>query len=242
MRRVRKGSPAHRRLVGGIYYRCAGKGRGQTCRGAMISGRYLESEVVRRVLERLSSLGPTAPKGARRHRNGRLGRPLPGTASGASARPYERSGCSAPMSRLPAGYASSGWARTRQGPGTGSKRPDSPRANREVDCRRGFARQLVWLSPRHPCAIRGMAPIGSTRTSVASPRRCRRAAPTSAATRSRSASSVSSQIASRRPVRRPPQAAEGSGCGRRPAGSGGRRPARRPVPPRPRSGRRSHLG
>jgi site-specific DNA recombinase len=37
---------------GGIYYRCAGKGHGQTCRGGMISGRYLESEVVRRVLER----------------------------------------------------------------------------------------------------------------------------------------------------------------------------------------------
>ena len=39
-------------LRGGTYYRCAGKGHGQTCRGALISGRVLESEVVRSVLER----------------------------------------------------------------------------------------------------------------------------------------------------------------------------------------------
>jgi site-specific DNA recombinase len=37
---------------GGVYYRCAAKGRGQTCRGGFISGRLLEAEVVRRVLER----------------------------------------------------------------------------------------------------------------------------------------------------------------------------------------------
>ena len=47
---------------GGIYYRCAGKGRGQTCRGAMISGRYLESEVVRRVLERRARSGRPPPR------------------------------------------------------------------------------------------------------------------------------------------------------------------------------------
>jgi DNA invertase Pin-like site-specific DNA recombinase len=39
-------------LRGGVYYRCASKGRGQTCRGALIPGRLLESEVVRSVLER----------------------------------------------------------------------------------------------------------------------------------------------------------------------------------------------
>lgn len=37
---------------GGAYYRCASKGRGQACRGGFISGRLLEAEVVRRVLER----------------------------------------------------------------------------------------------------------------------------------------------------------------------------------------------
>ena len=46
---------------GGIYYRCAGKGRGQTCRGAMISGRHLESEVVRRVLEWRTHSGRPPP-------------------------------------------------------------------------------------------------------------------------------------------------------------------------------------
>jgi hypothetical protein len=43
-------------LRGGIYYRCASKGRGQTCRGGIISGRRLESEVVRSVLERTDAL------------------------------------------------------------------------------------------------------------------------------------------------------------------------------------------
>jgi site-specific DNA recombinase len=47
-------------LRGGVYYRCASKGRGQTCRGGLISGRFLESEVVRRVLEKRSrAIGPT---------------------------------------------------------------------------------------------------------------------------------------------------------------------------------------
>jgi DNA invertase Pin-like site-specific DNA recombinase len=36
---------------GGVYYRCAAKGRGQTCRGGLISGAFLESEVVRHLLE-----------------------------------------------------------------------------------------------------------------------------------------------------------------------------------------------
>jgi hypothetical protein len=40
---------------GGVYYRCASKGHGQTCRGALVSGRLLESEVVRRIFERRAS-------------------------------------------------------------------------------------------------------------------------------------------------------------------------------------------
>ena len=45
-------------LRGGVYYRCASTGRGQTCRGGLISGRHLESEVVRSVLERRARLAP----------------------------------------------------------------------------------------------------------------------------------------------------------------------------------------
>jgi site-specific DNA recombinase len=45
-------------LRGGVYYRCASKGQGQTCRGGLISGRLLESEVVRFVLERRSRSAP----------------------------------------------------------------------------------------------------------------------------------------------------------------------------------------
>lgn len=41
---------------GGVYYRCAKKGRGQTCRGGIISGTFLETEVTRRCTERLQSL------------------------------------------------------------------------------------------------------------------------------------------------------------------------------------------
>jgi hypothetical protein len=60
MRRMRKALQRIETLRGGIYYRCASKGRGQTCRGGLISGRFLESEVVQRVLEKRSrAIGPT---------------------------------------------------------------------------------------------------------------------------------------------------------------------------------------
>jgi Recombinase zinc beta ribbon domain len=41
---------------GGVYYRCASKGRGQMCRGGIIAGKVLESEVTRRCAERLQAL------------------------------------------------------------------------------------------------------------------------------------------------------------------------------------------
>jgi site-specific DNA recombinase len=46
-------------LRGGTYYRCASKNHGQTCRGGLVSGRFLESEVVQRIFDRrLRSTGP----------------------------------------------------------------------------------------------------------------------------------------------------------------------------------------
>jgi len=46
---------------GGVYYRCARKGQGQICRGGIISGTVLESEVTRRCAERLRSLAQGDP-------------------------------------------------------------------------------------------------------------------------------------------------------------------------------------
>jgi site-specific DNA recombinase len=93
---------------GGVYYRCAGKGRGQTCRGGLISGRLLESEVVRCVLEnwtRADGLSPTTLDDLQAG----VWRICPWHNVGQSwPMPYEKSGCMGAISRSTAGCISSG--------------------------------------------------------------------------------------------------------------------------------------
>lgn len=57
------GKALHRIVTarGGVYYRCASKGRGQVCRGGIISGMVLEAEVTRRCAQRLQELAQGNP-------------------------------------------------------------------------------------------------------------------------------------------------------------------------------------